>query len=180
MDINTLKSFARPFYKNKDIMHDISHIERVLVTLDSLLVDINESYNYEIIVYAAYLHGFIYSDEGIIKGWLRKEGFDESRIEKILKVAWESQKNEEAETIEGRLLHDAHMIEGGKVFLVIKSLITGSVRGQTLEQTIEYIEKNILDRGKCYYKRAQQIYKDSQEFAKYLIQQMREGLKGNI
>jgi len=38
--------------------------------------------------------------------------------------------------MEGKILHDAHMIEGGKIYLIVKSLITGSVRGQTLEQTI--------------------------------------------
>ena len=91
-------------------------------------------------------------------------------------MAWESQKNEEAETLEGRILHDAHMIEGGRTYLIVKSLITGSVRGQTLEQTIDYIEKNILDNGVCYLQEAQEIYDEQQAFAKDFIVRLKEGL----
>ncbi|MBX2872992.1 MAG: hypothetical protein KTR30_12850 [Saprospiraceae bacterium] len=50
----------------------------------------------------------------------------------IIEVAWESQKEERPTTPEGLLLHDAHLLEGGKYFEIIKSLITGSVRGQSL------------------------------------------------
>ena len=87
-------------------------------------------------------------------------------IDRIISAAWESQKDEEAKTIEGKILHDAHMIEGGKTYLIVKSLITGSVRGQTLELTIKYIEENILDKGVCYLPEAQAIYNEQQEFAK--------------
>ena len=103
--------------------------------------------DHEVIVYAGYFHGFIYDDGKNIKSWLKERGFSKEKIEFIVKVAWESQKNESAETIEGKLLHDAHMVEGGKTFLISKLLITGSVRGQTLDETIEYIEKKILGLG---------------------------------
>lgn len=68
------------------------------------------------------------------------------------------------------------MIEGGKAYLVVKSLITGSVRGQTLEQTIKYIEENILDKGVCYLPEAQSVYRQQQKFAKQLISDLKEGL----
>jgi uncharacterized protein len=42
------------------------------------------------------------------------------------------------------LLHDAHLIKGGKDYLMIKSLVTGVERGQTLEETIQYMKKNII------------------------------------
>lgn len=35
MNIAKLRKFVKPFYESKDIMHDLSHIERVLITLDS-------------------------------------------------------------------------------------------------------------------------------------------------
>ena len=180
MNIAKLKKFVKPFYESKDIMHDLSHIERVLITLDGILKYSEDSYDYNIIVYAAYFHGFIYSDESIIIKWLQKEGLEESKINKIIKVSWESQKDKSAETLEGKLLHDAHMIEGGKVFLVTKSLITGSVRGQTLEETIKYIEKHILGEGICYFEKTRQIYKEAQEYTKDYITKLKCGINGQI
>ena len=81
-------------------------------------------------------------------------------IQRIIKASWESQKDRDAETIEGKILHDSHMIEGGKTYLIVKSLITGSVRGQNLEDTIKYIENNILNKGICYLEEAKEIYKE--------------------
>ena len=54
------------------------------------------------------------------------------------------------ETLEGKLLHDAHVLEGGKTYTVVKTLITGSVRGQTLEQTLEFMRNNVINKNKCY------------------------------
>jgi len=68
------------------------------------------------------------------------------------------------------------MIEGGRTYLIVKSLITGSVRGQTLEQTIDYIEKNILDNGVCYLQEAQWIYDEQQTLDKNFIAVLKEGL----
>lgn len=42
------------------------------------------------------------------------------------------------------------MLEGGKTYTVVKTLITGSVRGQTLEETLKFMEKNVLNANKCY------------------------------
>lgn len=61
MNLNNLRKFVYPFYQNKDIMHDLSHVERVLITLDGLIKYIDGNYDYEVIKYAAYFHGFIYS-----------------------------------------------------------------------------------------------------------------------
>lgn len=76
----------------------------------------------------------------------------------------------------GNYQADADMIEGGKTYLIVKALITGSVRGQTLEQTIEYIENNILGKGICYLPEAQTIYYQQQEFAKGFVKDLKEGL----
>lgn len=69
------------------------------------------------------------------------------------------------------------MIEGGKTYLIVKSLITGSVRGQTLEETIRYIEENVLDKGTCYLQEAKTIFKNQQAFAKQFIEDLKEGLQ---
>lgn len=102
--INTdkLLTFVEPYYKNKDIMHNLSHIERVLKHVNKLL-------------------------------------------------------------------------ESGKY--IVKSLIVGSVRGQTLEQTINYIEDNVLNKGICYLPEAENVYIQQQEFAKSFICDLKEGLE---
>lgn len=37
-----------------------------------------------------------------------------------------------------------------KIYTVVKTLITGSVRGQTLEQTLEFMRNNVINKNKCY------------------------------
>jgi len=69
------------------------------------------------------------------------------------------------------------MIEGGKTYLIVKSLITGSVRGQTLEETIKYVEDNVLGKGTCYLPKAKRIYCEQQEFAKAFIYDLKVDLK---
>jgi len=177
MNISDLRQFVRPYYENKDIMHDLSHIDRVLKTANRLGKSYENEIEHEVLMIAAYFHGFIYKDEKRIREWLKTEGLSHDKIDKIVQVAWESQKKEIPRTLEGKILHDAHMIEGGKTFLIVKSLITGSVRGQTLEETIEYIEKNILGKGQCYLDEAKEIYAEQQKFAREFIRDLKEGLK---
>ncbi|MDR3598022.1 hypothetical protein [Clostridium sp.] len=176
INMDCLLEFVKQYYQSKDIMHDLSHINRVLRYIEELLKTGNYKVDIDIIKYATYFHGFIYSDEKNIIKWLETQGVLKEIRDKIITTAWESQKDEEANTLEGKVLHDAHMIEGGKTYLIVKSLIAGSVRGQTLEQTISYIENNILDKGICYLPEAKVIYSQQQEFAKGFIKDLKEGL----
>lgn len=143
---------------------------------ETLLSTGNYQADADILQYAAYFHGFIYNSEEEIIEWLKGQKHSKEMIDKVITAAWESQKDEAAQTLEGKILHDAHMIEGGKTYLIVKSLITGSDRGQTLEQTIEYIENNILGKGICYLPEAQTIYYQQQEFAKGFVKDLKEGL----
>lgn len=161
----------------KILCNDISHIERVFKYVEKLISD--SSYRHidmDIITYATYFHGFIYSDEEAITSWLKTQNISNNNINKILTVAWESQKYNSATTLEGKILHDAHMIEGGKNYLIVKSLITGSLRGQTLDETIAYIENNLLSKGTCYLPIAQKIYHSQQRFTINFIKDLKEGL----
>ena len=107
---------------------------------------------HEYLILAMYFHGFIYSDEEKIRDWLSERGYNNSEIDRIVNIAWESQRSEIPKSIEGKILHDAHILEGGRNYLVVKTLITGSVRGQTLMQTLEYMKQNVLNKNKCYLK----------------------------
>ncbi len=171
-----LIEFVTPYYKNKDIMHNLSHIERVLKYVEKLVKSTDYKVDMDILIYGAYFHGFIYNSEKNIIQWLQSQNMSRSMIKKIINASRESQKDEEAITIEGKILHDAHMIEGGKTYLIVKSLITGSVRGQTLEETIKYIEDNVLGKGTCYLPKAKMIYREQQEFAKAFIYDLKVGI----
>jgi uncharacterized protein len=177
IDMSSLVDFVRPYYADKDIMHDLSHIDRMIDSAYKLLKYYPEITDRELIVYGCYFHGFIYLEEGLIRQYLEQQGLDDEYIGKIIRISWESQKDEVPKTIEGKLLHDAHMIEGGKTYLVVKSLCTGTARGQSLEQTLEYFENNVLGKRECYLPEAQPIYSEMQQFAKDFIRDLRAGLE---
>lgn len=178
INYEALNDFVFQYYAGKDIMHDLTHIERVLKTLVGLKKHINQKIDNEAVLYAAYFHGFIYLDEKAIRNWLADQKFSTGRIDFIVKIAWESQKSEDAETTEGKLLHDAHIIEGGKTFWLIKSLITGSVRDQSLDETIEYFESNLLNGAKCYFEKSKEVHQQALGFAKEVIRDLKNGISG--
>lgn len=145
-----LLEFVEPYYSGKDIMHDLWHIELVRKTVDRILSISNYEVDKECLILATYFHGFVYADEENIRKWLIEQNYDDEKISKIIKIAWESQRQEAPETIEGKVLHDAHVLEGGRTYLVVKTLITGSVRGQSLLGTLDYMKENVLDKNCCY------------------------------
>ncbi|MEF3301671.1 hypothetical protein [Paenibacillus sp. GYB003] len=176
IDMDSLLAFAAPYYADKDIMHDLSHIERMLRSANKLLQYYPEMADRDLIVYGCYFHGFIYIEEDGIRRYLEGQGLSRDYIDKAIRVAWESQKDEVPSTLEGKLLHDAHMIEGGKTYLIVKSLCTGTARGQTLEQTLDYFEAYVLGKGECYLPEAKTVYKEMQQFAEQFVKELRAGL----
>lgn len=100
----------------------------------------------------------------------------QERAEAIVQIAWESQRPEFPETMEGEILHDAHVLEGGKTYFIVKSLITGSVRGQDLNSTISYIEDHVLDQNYCCLPQAKALCEQANEFAKDFIRELKAGI----
>ena len=142
--------FVKPYYADKDIMHNMWHIELVQKMINRILSHCDYEVDEDCLKLATYFHGFIYSDEKKIRQWMFEHNYNDEMISKTIKIAWESQRSEIPETIEGKILHDAHVLEGGKTYLVVKTLITGSVRGQSLINTLKYMEKNVLNKNQCY------------------------------
>ena len=173
MEENDLINFIKPYYENKDIMHNMWHINLVKKEVDKILAISDYDVNYNNLLYALYFHGFIYSDEKKIREFLNKHSFSYDDIENIIKIAWESQRGEEPKTIEGKILHDAHVLEGGKTYLVVKTLITGSLRGQNLEETLKFMKNNVLNKNKCYLKETiplcEEMNKYTNEFYENII-----------
>ena len=177
MNLEALKAFCKPYYRNKDIMHDMWHIELTgqwiarIVEMGRYAVDTDS------LTCALYFHGFIYSAEEHIRDWLASQCVREEQIEQIVRIAWESQRSEVPETLEGKILHDAHVLEGGKTYLVVKTLITGSVRGQSLKETVDYMKKNVLDKNQCYLPETIGLCDEMNAYAREFIGELERGIQ---
>lgn len=176
MDSAKLREFAAPYYEKKDIMHNMWHIELTERWMERIIRLGGYEVDEEALRCALYFHGFVWSDEAAIRAWLGEQGMEKSRVELIVKIAWESQRSEIPETTEGKILHDAHVLEGGKTYLVVKTLITGSVRGQSLQDTVEYMKKNVLDANRCYLPETTGLCDEMNEYARRFVCELEAGI----
>lgn len=176
MDVNKLMAFSAPYYHNKDIMHNLRHIELVLKAAEHIIKMGKYDVEHDCILAATYFHGFIGFYETDIRKWLFSQGFSQVQTDKTITAARESQAESQPQTLEGKIIHDAHLIEGGKAYMITKCLITGSVRGQTLLQTIEYIEKNVLYTIRCYLPETVLLFEESKKYARDFLYELKKGL----
>ena len=172
-----LFTFVEPYYADKDIMHNMWHIGLVKKMIDKILSIHHYEVDEESLLLATYFHGFIYSDEEKIKQWLETQGYVKETISKVIKISWESQRREIPETIEGKILHDAHVLEGGKTYLIVKTLITGSVRGQSLIDTMNYMEEKILDKNICYLPETIPLCEEMNQYTNIFFADLMEGIR---
>ena len=177
MNEQALIEFAEPYYVNKDIMHNMWHIELVKKMVNRILSSSSYNVDEECLLLATYFHGFIYKDEEIIKQWMREQNYGEEMIAKTVQIAWESQRSEIPKTLEGKILHDAHVLEGGKTYLIVKTLITGSVRGQALLDTIKYMEGQVLDKNSCYLPETIPLCEEMNEYTNRFFEELTEGIR---
>ena len=158
-------------------MHNWWHIELVQKMIDRILAKSDYEVDEECLKLATYFHGFIYSDEKKIRQWMHKHSYSDEMISKTVKIAWESQRSETPETIEGKILHDAHVLEGGKTYQVVKTLITGSVRGQSLVDTLKYMEKNVLNTNKCYLPETIPLCEEMNRYTNDFFADLKDGIR---
>lgn len=177
LDEKALLEFVRPYYIDKDIMHNMWHIELVRRMVNQILSVSNYRVDEECLTLAVYFHGFIYKDEDKIRQWMLAQKFDDEIISKTINIAWESQRSEIPQTMEGKILHDAHVLEGGKTYLIVKTLITGSVRGQSLLDTLNYMEKNVLDKNSCYLPETIPLCEEMNKYTNRFFKELIEGIR---
>ncbi len=176
MNKTALLEFVSPYYADKDIMHDMWHIELVQRMIDRILSASNYEIDEECLTLATFFHGFIYSDEERIRQWMLAQKYNDEIIEKTVKIAWESQRSEIPETIEGKILHDAHILEGGKTYLAVKTLITGSLRGQSLVETLDFMKKNVLNQSSCYLPETIPLCNEMNRYTNEFFSDLKEGI----
>lgn len=173
---NELREFITPFYSDKDIMHNLWHIELVLKAVKKIIALGNYAPDEECLILATCFHGFVYRAEDEIREWLTAHGYTCAQAEKAIEIAWESQRSEVPETLEGKILHDAHVLEGGRTYLVVKTLITGSVRGQTLEQTLAYMKEHVLGTNRCFLPETIPLCEEMNRYADEFYRELCEGI----
>lgn len=177
MDKASILEFVMPYYESRDIMHNMWHVELVHKMVQKILLSGHYAVDEESLLLATYFHGVIYKDETAIIEWLKNHGYPDESVGKIVQIAWESQRREEPDSIEGKILHDAHVLEGGKTYLVVKTLITGSVRGQSLKDTLSYMERNVLDKNKCYLPETIPLCEEMNRFARDFYEELQKGIQ---
>ena len=165
MNREALIQFAGPYYAGKDLMHDGWHIELVERWVERVIALGNYAPDRELLMYATWFHGFIWSDEVGIRRWLAVQGVPKGRIEQIVKVAWESQRPEIPETLEGKILHDAHVLEGG------------TARGQSLKQTLEYLKTQVIDHNHCCLPETIPLCEEMNDWAKAFVKALEAGIE---
>jgi uncharacterized protein len=113
--------------------------------------------------------------ESRIRQLFRDHGIMESTMNRVIEVAKESEKDASPATVEGRLLHDAHLLEGDENFLITKSLVTGSARGQSLAETLAYLE-TYLGKHRCCSEQNQAEYERRVQIARTFIAKLKPEL----
>jgi uncharacterized protein len=174
ISIEELEAFVHEDYAGKDTMHGFAHIHRVRRLAEEIAK--NHDHDSGVLMLAAYFHGTVYAREPAIREFMESKQVAPETVDKVIQVAWESQKEGEPETIEGAVLHDAHLLEGGKTFIITKTLVTGTLRGQTLKETIAYIEQNVLGRFHCCLPESQELYEEKERFARDFLDDLKRNL----
>jgi uncharacterized protein len=94
----------------------------------------------------------------------------------MFQAASESRTGSIPETLEGKILHDAHLLEGGLTFHVVKSLITGVSRGNSISQIIDYFNSNVNGKYRCYLPENKSPYKKKEAFAREFFRDLEKNL----
>lgn len=175
VDKRELEKFVHKFYENKDVMHDLTHVKRVLATAVKMSTKFEADLS--ILTLAAYFHGIdLDLHRQDLVDYLKAHGFKIKEINRILRATSESRTKSIPKTLEGEILHDAHLLEGGLTFHVVKSLITGFSRGYSILQTIDYFDSNINGKYRCYLPENKLLYKKKEAFAREFFRDLRKNL----
>ena len=78
--------FIEPYYRDKDIMHNMWHIELVRRQVDKIIAIGEYDVDRDILNLALAFHGFIYREEEEIRAFLINNGVRGEDIEAIIKT----------------------------------------------------------------------------------------------
>lgn len=58
----------------------------------------------------------------------------------------------------------------------MKTLITGSVRGQSLKETLQFMKERVLGRNRCYLPETIPLCEEMNRYAEEFFQEITEGI----
>lgn len=178
LNVEELRDFVMDILsdKGRDILHGIEHSDRIRKGIDKIAGNCKGRYSEEPVTFGAYFHGAVHYGEGPIQDWLQAKGYEPEDIRRMIKVTWESQSKNEPTTLEGKLLRDAHTIEGEKEYFVLKPLLVGTVMKQPIERTIRFITDTVLADKKCYLPETKKYIDEIYEYAAEFIRNLKQEL----
>lgn len=174
-------NFVTPYYSEKDSMHNLEHIKRIKKMTSILADHYYPRVDTDLINTSLYFHGIIHLNNGeeTIRNFLKDHGIPEEDIERVIKTAWDSQKDastNEVSTIEGKIVHDAHLLEGGRTFMVIKTFCTGATLGNSIQQSIDWLENKVLGKFQCILPESQELYELKEAYARLFLADLKSHL----
>jgi uncharacterized protein len=172
--VDAIERLVRADYVDKDTMHDLSHIRRVHQSALELAKLVGLSYDPEVVALGAYLHGVVYNDarRSDLSGELLRLGVPERVIQRAMQAALESQTDGDPMSPEGIVLHDGHLLEGGRAFLLVKTLVTGAARGSSLAEIVSYWNQLTLGGIRCVLPVAQARFDEQIAFAQSVFDEL--------
>lgn len=162
-----VEEFVTPLYEGKDSAHGLGHIGRMLREAEKLRV--RHGGDAEVVMLAGHFHGLIREHRPELEDFLEQHVGSKRKREKILRVAEESLADTKARSTEGKVLHDAHLVEGGEDSLVSRTLATGIARGQSARESLEFLEQEVLGKRSCYFTECQQRYARKEAYARQAL-----------
>ncbi|MFA6466928.1 MAG: hypothetical protein WCV71_03645 [Patescibacteria group bacterium] len=180
LKLSSVSNFVAPYYEAKDVMHNMCHIDRIWDISVKLTRNYPEA-SLKLIRVALYFHGVIHlpgGEEATIT-FLRSQQVCEGDIARIVRTAWDSQKDTNPDdilTIEGDIVHDAHLLEGGETFWIVKTFASGAAMGKTVEESLSYLEQHVIGQFRCLLPEAQADFQVKEDYAKDFAAKLRRGL----
>ena len=114
LEKRAIDGFIEPYYRDEDIMHNMRHIEPVRRQAEKTIALGNHQVNREVLDPALAFCGFICLEEDKIRAFLHDHGVNAEDTEAIISAAWEPHRPEIPGSLKGKILHDAHVSEGGR------------------------------------------------------------------
>ena len=179
-EIERYKDFVRPYYANRDIAHNFSHIERIIGRLDRLSEGIPSPPRRDHLCFLACFHGLSHrlSEDQPFRqqaiGFLRSLGWTETEIPDLFKSL--ERHLQSPQTVEEEIVHDANKIEVLGAFGIAKAFTMGGVLGQSYTETADYYEHQSL--GKAVFRTpvGKQIAEEGRVYALAFLERFREEL----
>ena len=180
--IEEAKLFAEDFFKGDFSGHDYYHTLRVYRL--AMTIAKGEKCDGEIVALGALLHDV--DDYKLVsgqkepyenaKGFLRKHGYDEKTVSRIIhvieQVSFKGSDSAKPDTIEGMIVQDADRLDAIGAIGIARTFAYGGKHGRTLDSSIEHFhEKLLLLKDMMHTEKAKELAESRHAFMEKFLQE---------